>query len=216
MVMLQIKMKEEILLGTIILTSKPCNSERITSPYGKRGGEYHCGIDIGEDAGKDIWAAHAGTVVAVRWDAKGYGNYIVLQSLMGFCTLYAHLSKALVKVGDKVGSKTVIGLCGSTGNSSGPHLHFEVRITEYGSPGWWDKDASGKRINSVDPLPYLKAIGKIEEKKYILSVEDANKLINLLKGVFSFVEDKAKATETENEIHRLANELRKASGQPIA
>jgi murein DD-endopeptidase MepM/ murein hydrolase activator NlpD len=88
---------------------------------------FHTGIDLVEPFGSPILAADDGIVVLVGADTNGYGNYVVLAHSGGLDTLYGHLSAALVKPGQSVTQGEPIGLEGSTGNSTGPHLHFEVR-----------------------------------------------------------------------------------------
>ncbi len=88
---------------------------------------YHRAIDIGSYIGNPVRAADSGYVVAAGWSDVGYGYYVVLDHGNGIQTLYAHLSRFFVNAGDSVGQGTVIGQVGSTGNSTGPHLHFEVR-----------------------------------------------------------------------------------------
>ncbi|MGC8781993.1 MAG: peptidoglycan DD-metalloendopeptidase family protein [Anaerolineae bacterium] len=88
---------------------------------------YHRAIDIGSYVGNPVRAADSGYVVVAGWSDVGYGYYIVLDHGNGIQTLYAHLSRIFVNAGDSVGQGTVIGHVGSTGNSTGPHLHFEVR-----------------------------------------------------------------------------------------
>ena len=100
---------------------------------------FHTGIDTVLPAGSPILAADDGVVLLVGTGTTGYGNYIVLEHQGGLTTLYGHLSKALVKVGDQVQQGQPIGQEGSTGNSTGPHLHFELRIDS----------------KPVDPAPYL-------------------------------------------------------------
>lgn len=87
---------------------------------------YHRAIDIGSYTGNPVRAADAGYVVVAGWSNVGYGNYVVLDHGNGVQTLYAHLSRYFVNAGDSVGQGVVIGHVGSTGNSTGPHLHFEV------------------------------------------------------------------------------------------
>ncbi|MBP5246465.1 MAG: peptidoglycan DD-metalloendopeptidase family protein [Fibrobacter sp.] len=108
----------------------PLESGRITSPFGFRHYRIHKGIDIGLQRGDSIRAAFPGRVTRVRYERRGYGRYIVLEhENCGITrTVYAHLSKQLVKVGQTVEAGEVIGLGGSTGRSTGPHLHFEMRI----------------------------------------------------------------------------------------
>jgi murein DD-endopeptidase MepM/ murein hydrolase activator NlpD len=115
-----------------------------TSPFGYRidplgrGRRFHAGQDIGAPTGTPIYAATAGTVAYAGWES-GYGNYTCIDRGSGFATCYGHQSKILVIVGQPVTQGQLIGLVGSTGNSTGPHLHFEVRLN--GQP--------------VNPLPYL-------------------------------------------------------------
>lgn len=100
----------------------------ITSRFGYRGREHHDGIDIGAPRGTDVHAADSGTVIASSY-AGTYGNCIRIDHGGGsFVTLYAHLDKRLVSVGDVVTKGQVIGKVGSTGRSTGPHLHFETRV----------------------------------------------------------------------------------------
>jgi len=104
---------------------------RISSGFTKRTfngvTEFHKGIDIPANAGANIYAANAGTVVTATYHYS-YGNYVIIDHGGGQATLYAHCSKILVKVGDKVKQGDVIAKVGTTGYSSGNHLHFEVRI----------------------------------------------------------------------------------------
>jgi len=92
-----------------------------------------------EPFGSPVYAADDGVVALVGSSSSGYGNYVVIAHAGGFDTLYGHLSTALVKPGQVVTQGTPVGLEGSTGNSTGPHLHFELRVG--GRP--------------VDPTPYL-------------------------------------------------------------
>ncbi len=110
----------------------------VVSGYGIRWGRMHEGIDITAPSGTPIWAAAAGTVIHVGWYG-GYGNLVVLDHGNGLATAYAHTSAILVGVGQSVGQGETIALVGSTGHSSGPHLHFEVRVNG----------------SAVDPLLYL-------------------------------------------------------------
>ena len=88
----------------------------------------HKGIDIAAATGTDIYAADGGKVVTALYTNVGYGVYIIVDHMNGIQTLYAHCSALLVEVGDYVSQGQLIGLMGSTGNSTGPHLHFEVRV----------------------------------------------------------------------------------------
>lgn len=97
----------------------------INSYYGSRWGSFHTGIDIGGDTGEPYSAAASGTVVAAGWSG-GYGNMILIDHGNGVVTRYGHSSKLLVSVGQHVSQGQTIGLVGSTGNATGPHLHFEI------------------------------------------------------------------------------------------
>ncbi|WP_306318619.1 MULTISPECIES: M23 family metallopeptidase [unclassified Streptomyces] len=99
---------------------------------------HHSGQDFAVPVGTDVMAVHGGTVVKAggngAGDGSAYGNAIVIKHSDGTYSQYAHLSKIDVKVGDKVETGDHIALSGDTGNSSGPHLHFEIRTTaDYGS-----------------------------------------------------------------------------------
>ena len=106
----------------------PTTSKKITSPYGERCGRMHKGIDIKVYIGDTIYAAFDGKVRMVKYDANGYGNYVIIRHSNGLETLYGHLSKHLVEPNQLVKSGESIGLGGSTGRSTGPHLHFETRL----------------------------------------------------------------------------------------
>jgi murein DD-endopeptidase MepM/ murein hydrolase activator NlpD len=92
------------------------------------GGHFHAGIDLATLAGTDVRAARAGLVIAVLHDQVGYGTHVVLDHGGGVTTLYAHLQEASVHSGDLLLQGDRLGWVGSTGNSTGPHLHFEVRV----------------------------------------------------------------------------------------
>lgn len=116
----------------------------ITSPFGWRsnpfGGapEFHQGLDIAAPSGTTVTAAAAGTIIMAQWYG-GYGNYILIDHGGGYSTGYGHLSAIYVSTGQSVSRGQAIGAVGSTGQSTGPHLHFEIRIA--GKP--------------VDPAPRL-------------------------------------------------------------
>lgn len=99
----------------------------ITSPYGQRWGRMHKGIDIGAPGGAKIVAANAGTVITRAYDANGYGNYVIVDHGGGYMTVYAHMSSVSVSKGQKVSKGQQVGKVGSTGRSTGNHLHFEIR-----------------------------------------------------------------------------------------
>jgi murein DD-endopeptidase MepM/ murein hydrolase activator NlpD len=107
-------------------------------PYGSYP-HFHTGIDLVEPFGSPVFAADDGVVAAVGNSGSGYGIFVVIVHAGGLDTLYGHLSTPLVKVGQTVSQGTPVGLEGSTGNSTGPHLHFELRINQ----------------KPVNPAPYL-------------------------------------------------------------
>ncbi|MEV7958007.1 M23 family metallopeptidase [Streptomyces sp. NPDC088141] len=127
----------------------PVAGSYVTTGYKSSGSLWssgsHSGIDFHAASGSTVVAVGAGTVVEAGWGGA-YGNNIVLRMTDGTYTQYGHLSSIGVSVGQSVGAGQRIGLSGSTGNSTGPHLHFEARTTpSYGS--------------DMDPVAYLRAHG---------------------------------------------------------
>ncbi|MBR6637895.1 MAG: M23 family metallopeptidase, partial [Lachnospiraceae bacterium] len=129
-------------IGTITPPTfiRPVNGGRVTSNYGWRAwqGKTHTGIDYGISTGTKVMASCGGKVIQAGWNG-GYGYCITIQHANGIKTRYAHLSKIYVSVGQYVNQGERIALSGNTGNSTGPHLHFEVIV-------------NGK---TVDPRKYL-------------------------------------------------------------
>ncbi|MDT9686103.1 peptidoglycan DD-metalloendopeptidase family protein [Streptomyces sp. TRM76323] len=124
-------------------------SAGITTPYRASGSMwssgYHTGVDFAASSGSTVKAVGPGTVVSAGWSGA-YGNEVVIKHEDGNYSQYAHLSSLSVSAGQTVGGGQQIGLSGSTGNSTGPHLHFEIRTSpSYGS--------------DVDPLAYLRSHG---------------------------------------------------------
>ena len=115
----------------------------ITDRFGapRPGGRRHAGIDFPADSGTLVKAVGVGTTIFAGWNTAGYGNLVVIQHRLGYSTWYAHLSEITSWVGERVSGGTRIGYVGSTGYSTGPHLHFEARK--------WNVP--------IDPLPYLLA-----------------------------------------------------------
>lgn len=122
----------------------PSNARYITSPFGNRNtgiagaSTDHKGVDIGAPYYSDIFAAQSGTVIQAGWNG-GYGYCVTIAHDEGVATLYAHMYDYYVSVGQTVSRGQVIGECGSSGISSGPHIHYEVRVNG----------------TQIDPLPYL-------------------------------------------------------------
>lgn len=106
----------------------PTPSRVVTSNFGNRWGRPHKGLDIKVYIGDTIRAAFSGKVRIVRYEAGGYGKYIVIRHPNGLETIYGHLSEQLVSENQSVRAGEVIGLGGNTGRSTGSHLHFETRL----------------------------------------------------------------------------------------
>lgn len=102
----------------------------VSSDFGYRtfDNSFHDGIDYAADYGTPVYAAMSGKVVFAGWDNTGYGNYVVIEHANGYKTGYAHLAEIVVSVGDDVPAGKCVGAVGSTGYSTGNHLHFSVRI----------------------------------------------------------------------------------------
>lgn len=108
--------------------SPPLRSTYLTDDFGPRRYRWHYGVDLELDTGDSVFAVWDGIVRICKYDYAGYGNYIVVRHFNGLETIYGHLSKQLVAIGDKVAAGDLVGFGGSTGRSSGPHLHFEIRF----------------------------------------------------------------------------------------
>lgn len=118
-----------------LLWASPLKETLITSRFGPRWGRYHHGVDLNLQIGTPIFAVFDGIVRMATFN-RGYGNFVVVRHYNGFETLYAHMSARKIESGQAVKAGQLIGLGGSTGWSTGPHLHFEVRYEG----------------NSIDPL----------------------------------------------------------------
>ena len=105
----------------------PLVTTPVTSGFAFRWGHWHFGVDLDLETGDSVRAAFDGVIRISKWDGGGYGNYLLVRHYNGLETLYGHLSKPLLPVGTFVRAGQVIGLGGSTGRSTGSHLHFEVR-----------------------------------------------------------------------------------------
>jgi murein DD-endopeptidase MepM/ murein hydrolase activator NlpD len=122
----------------------PLPAARVSSCYGWRWGQLHGGVDLSADYGAAIRAAGAGTVIQAGWGSGGYGISVLVDHGDGVLTHYGHASAARVSAGEKVAAGETIAEVGSTGNSTGPHLHFEVH------DGLW---------NQLDPADWLRGHG---------------------------------------------------------
>jgi murein DD-endopeptidase MepM/ murein hydrolase activator NlpD len=131
----------------------PVGHYTLSASYNQSGGMWnsrHSGQDFAVPSGTDVVAAHGGTVVKAggygAGDGPAYGKAVVVKHANGMYSQYAHLSRVDVRVGQTVGTGQHIALSGNTGNSSGPHLHFEIRTSpDYGS--------------AVDPVAFLRSQG---------------------------------------------------------
>jgi murein DD-endopeptidase MepM/ murein hydrolase activator NlpD len=122
----------------------PMPGGAITSCFGQRWGVLHAGIDLAADEGTPIHAVAAGTVLVAGWAYAGYGISVMIDHGSGVQTHYAHQSSTIVQPGQKVKAGQLIGYEGSTGDSTGPHLHFEVH------QGLW---------NQINPAPFMRSRG---------------------------------------------------------
>ena len=134
--------------GAIAVPSdKPVKTAEFTSGYGTRtdpfrgGAARHQGIDLAAPLGTPIYATADGVVTTAGWNSGGYGNLIKLNHGRGIETRYGHLSRILVAAGQRVARGQLIGHMGSTGRSTGSHLHYEVRIDD----------------RAVNPIPFMKS-----------------------------------------------------------
>jgi murein DD-endopeptidase MepM/ murein hydrolase activator NlpD len=117
-------------------TQYPTSNIKINQGYNL----FHKGIDLGGYIGVDIHPFRPGKVIAAGYTTDGYGNNIVIDHGNGLTSLYAHLSKINVKIGDDITVDSIIGEMGRTGHATGPHLHFEIR-------------QDGRQMNPFDYLP---------------------------------------------------------------
>lgn len=121
------------------------NGYTITSEFGvvRSGGSRHKGVDIVGKNSKHIYSVGNGTVVTKGYDSDGYGNYIIVNHGSGYWSLYGHLSKVYVSEGQSVNNNTILGVEGSTGRSTGSHLHLEIR------------KGSNSSANTINPITFL-------------------------------------------------------------
>ena len=142
------KKLDNLASGAIAVPSdKPVKTAAFTSGYGVRsdpfrgGAAMHAGIDLAGPHGTPIYATADGTVTTAGWNSGGYGNLIKVDHGRGIETRYGHLAQMLVRDGQQVKRGQLIGRMGSTGRSTGNHLHYEVRI-------------DGRAVN---PIPFMKS-----------------------------------------------------------
>ncbi|WP_138751135.1 M23 family metallopeptidase [Paenibacillus sinopodophylli] len=204
---------------------------RLTSPFGMRMhpklhvNKFHRGVDLVVTPGNGpLHAFVAGTVLYAKLGVPGIGIpaemgiVVAIKDNKGCLHIYAHLSAAIVKVGDKVTKGQMIGKQGTTGASTGNHLHYEVRKAAAPLYGWTATEAG-----VVEPTQYLqdyyKAVAPVvapaKEEKAKMKAVDANKIITrFLSPAWNDAKKKGDSAGML-EANRLANELRIASGQPV-
>jgi murein DD-endopeptidase MepM/ murein hydrolase activator NlpD len=142
------KKLDNLASGAIAIPSeKPIRTAEFTSGFGsrqdpfRRSAAFHPGIDLAAAYGTPIYATADGTVLRAGWNSGGYGNLVEIDHGRGIITRYAHMSSIAVREGDRVARGAAIGRVGSTGRSTGNHLHYEVRIDD--SP--------------VNPIPFMRS-----------------------------------------------------------
>jgi murein DD-endopeptidase MepM/ murein hydrolase activator NlpD len=169
----------------IRLRHLPLDSISVTSPYGKRSITinkryywWHNGTDFRAQLNSPVYAVSDGAVRAARYD-NIYGYYIAIDHGR-FGTLYAHLSRMNVTEGNLVRAGQIIGYAGSTGDSTGPHLHFEIRLGTY--ENFWDRAHcdTGVFMNTADPMLFIEDLLKKDDD---LSVDEAIDLVQSAAGL---------------------------------
>ncbi|MDP4239105.1 MAG: M23 family metallopeptidase [Bacteroidota bacterium] len=126
----------------------------ITSVFGPRRYRFHYGVDLRLKVGDSVRSAFSGKVRIIDYEARGYGNYIVIRHNNGLETVYGHLSAVLVKLNQNVKAGQLIALGGNTGHSTGPHLHFETRYI-------------GNAINPAQIIDFT--TGHVRERSYLIT-----------------------------------------------
>ena len=146
----------------------------VGSPYGIRSHRLHRGVDVNVIKDEPVVAAYPGTVTMSRYNMGGYGNYVLIKHPNGLETLYAHLSKRLLKVGDEVYPGDIVGLAGNSGRSSAAHLHFEIRygdvnidpVTVIDFPHWTLKPGVEKFSMKKATAEHRKIQAKLKSSNY--------------------------------------------------
>lgn len=151
----------------------PIKNARITQEYGRKSMRYkkgyHTGIDMTGD--KEVRSIGSGVILRSEYaagrgaDPDGWGNYVIVRQHDGHDVLYAHLDKTLISLGQTVTDGDTIGVMGSTGNSTGPHLHFEVRKGDWRDCRDIDPAEYLGIKNEVGPIERMNAMEKISIKK---------------------------------------------------
>jgi murein DD-endopeptidase MepM/ murein hydrolase activator NlpD len=164
----------------IKIQSLPLDNISVSSSYGPRnitvdGVKYwwHNGVDFYAEENTPVYAVASGTVKAARFNDGGYGYYVAIDH-GNYGTLYAHLNRTSVFAGSSVEAGSIIGYSGKTGAVTGPHLHFEIRITPY--ENFWDRVECDSSVfmRTVDPMLFIEEYQKLPED---LSVESAREIV---------------------------------------
>lgn len=148
----------------------------VGSPYGIRSHRLHRGVDVNVIKDEPVVAAYPGIVTMSRYNKGGYGNYVLIKHPNGIETLYAHLSKRLLKVGDEVFPGDIVGLAGNSGRSSSAHLHFEIRYGEVNIdpctiidfPHWSLKDGVDQFSKKKATAAHRKIQAKLRDNNYYI------------------------------------------------
>lgn len=148
----------------------------VGSPYGIRSHRLHRGVDVNVIKDEPVVAAYPGIVTMSRYNKGGYGNYVLIKHPNGIETLYAHLSKRLLKVGDEVFPGDIVGLAGNSGRSSAAHLHFEIRYGEVNIdpctiidfPHWCLKDGVDQFSMKKATAAHRKIQAKLRDNNYYI------------------------------------------------
>lgn len=143
---------------------------KISSGYKYRWGRQHHGIDIGLKTGDPVVAAWDGVVRYAQWNKSGYGNCVIIRHKNGLETVYGHLSKIQVTPNQYVRSGDTIGLGGSTGRSTGPHLHFEIRYKDFSIDPELVVDYNTLRLR-MDTFTFLRS--NVRKNRYENNVKSA-------------------------------------------
>ncbi|MDO6437122.1 M23 family metallopeptidase [Cyclobacterium sp. 1_MG-2023] len=149
--------------------SAPLENTKINSDFGRRRYRWHHGIDLKLKTGDPIRSAFDGIVRITSYERYGYGHYVVIRHRNGLETIYGHLSKKEVKVGQEIRAGDIIGLGGSTGRSTGPHLHFEIRY-------------QGLSINPTEIFDF--EIGRIKSPIYTITAQSFDHEIKMREAVY--------------------------------
>ena len=151
------------------------NQGKVNSWYGKRGRRYHKGIDLGFNNGDSINCVFDGVVRYAKYNDGGYGNLVIVRHYNGLETYYAHLKKINVYANQKVKAGDFLGLGGSTGRSTGPHLHFEVRFYGFAlDPSSIIDFKKGELVSEnlfvhKEVFPYIKTYQYVSNSKDVVS-----------------------------------------------